>query len=1004
MQRFFKILADGVERFEGFVDKFTGDGIMALFGAPIAHEDHARRACYAALHLRDELREFGNEVKRRSGVDFAVRIGLNSGDVVVGSIGDDLRMEYTAQGHTVGLAQRMESLAAGGSIYVSAATADLVRGFFELDDLGCFNIKGASEALRVHQLQRASAVHTQFELAKTRGLSEFVGRTNEISLLDTSLKQAFVGPGRTVGVVAEAGTGKSRLCYEFVERCRARGIPVYEARGIAHGTQVPFLPAIELTRSFFGIDTRDEPRVAREKIAGRVLLLDDTLREDLPILFDMLEVPDPERPMPSMDADARKRRLYATIRRLAQVDGDRHPSVVFIDDMHWVDEASDAFIEQVIEGNALSKSLVVVNFRPEYRARWMQQSHYQQISLLPLSEDALGSMLRDLLGDHPSVEALGGTIFERTAGNPFFIEEVLRSLVDAGYLKGVRGAYTLVSSMADLPIPQSVHAVLSARIDRLAPREKQVLQAASAIARTFQERLLAHTLDLPASEVGDALRRLQDGEFLYETALYPERELTFKHPLTQEVAGASQLTEQRTRAHARVAQAIEELDADHLDDRAALLAQHWESAGEPRIAAHWHARAGDRVRTTDYAQAFTHWRRVEQLLRDVDTDADAEASTLLGRSFGELLLLMFRVGVQEDFAADVLARGRTFHEARGDHRSLAALLAAYGALLQTQGDLCAYLECEREAMAIARRANDDVACAGVAVEFCWASIIGGELETAHAAADAAIALAGDDITFGADISGYSPLLLCRSLIAYAPFLMGRVADAYGRLERAWAMIDSSIPAETQGWMNLPRIEMEVARGDLDAAERVARLQLALAPQIGSQFEEVSVPLFASPAYLARGQWQKAWDLLDTARRLGCERRCALDIVNVFCWAPSLARAGLGDLDGAAILADEAVSECRAKQARVSLARAHLTRAVIARLRGKRDVASGDLDDAERLIEQTGARLFLPVIYEQRGLLSSDETERERWSRAANELYDDMGNAGIAAYYALGPTA
>jgi class 3 adenylate cyclase len=667
MQRFFTLLADGVERFEGFVDKFTGDGIMALFGAPIAHEDHAQRACYAALHLRDRLREFGTYVKRRLGVDFAVRIGLNSGAVVVGAIGDDLRMEYTAQGHTVGLAQRMESFAAGGSIYLSAATAELVGAFFTLDDLGAFTVKGASEALRVYELRGLSGIRTRFELAQVRGLSGFVGRSSEMTLLDTALEQALAGPGRTVGIVAHPGTGKSRLCYEFVDRCRARGLPVYEAHGLAHGKQIPLLPAIELLRSFFLIEERDDERVAREKIAGRILLLDDSLQEDLPIFFDMLGVPDPARPLPAMDPDARKRRLYAAIRSLAKIDGERHPGVILIEDMHWVDEASDAFFEQVIEGNALSHSLVVVNFRPEYRARWMQQSHYQQLSLLPLSEGALRDMLRDLLGDDPSVQTLPETIHARTAGNPFFIEEVVRSLVDTAHLQGTRGAYTLVSSLASLPIPESVHAVLAARVDRLPAREKRVLQAATAIGRTFRERLLARTLDLAASEVGDALRQLQDGEFLYETALYPERELTFKHPLTQEVADRSQLAAQRARAHARVARAIEELEADHLDEHAALLAHHWEAAGEPRLAARWHARAADRIGTTDYGQSYVHWSRVDALLRDVD--GDEESAALQGRAYGELMRLGFRATMTEDMARDVFARGQAFYETRADTRS-----------------------------------------------------------------------------------------------------------------------------------------------------------------------------------------------------------------------------------------------------------------------------------------------------------------------------------------------
>src|SRR5262249_28750212 len=282
------LLADGVHRFEGTVTQYTGDGIMALFGAPIAHEDHAQRACWAALHLRDELRRHAEEVKRTHGLNFSVRIGLNSGEVVVGTIGDDLRMEYTAQGHTVGLAARMEQLAAQDSAYLSERTARLVSGFFDLRDLGEFHVKGVREPLRVYELEAAGRLRTRFEAERVRGLSRFVGREREMAVLEAALAQGTGGPGQVGGVGAPPGRGKSRLCFEFAERCRARGLTVYETRAVAHGKQIPLLPMLELFRAFLGITGRDAERVAREKIAGRLLLLDERLREQLPLVFDLL--------------------------------------------------------------------------------------------------------------------------------------------------------------------------------------------------------------------------------------------------------------------------------------------------------------------------------------------------------------------------------------------------------------------------------------------------------------------------------------------------------------------------------------------------------------------------------------------------------------------------------------------------------------------------------------------------------------------------------------------
>jgi class 3 adenylate cyclase len=332
MDRFFAILSEGIHRFEGTINQFTGDGIMALFGAPIAHEDHAQRACYAALHLGDGLRRYAQELKRERGLGFSVRMGLNSGEVVVGKIGDDLRMDYTAQGHTVGLAARMEDLAEPGTVFLTEATAALVSGYFRLEDLGRFTVKGVHEPLHVFGLQGVGALRTALERSRARGFSRFVGRADEMAALDAALDRAIGGNGQVVGVVADPGLGKSRLCFEFTERCRARGITVYEAHGVSHGKLIPFLPVLELFGAFFRITDEDSGQAAREKIAGRMLLLDESLGEVLSLVFDFMSVPDPERPLPPMEPEARQRQLYATVKRVVQARSRREPGVVLLED------------------------------------------------------------------------------------------------------------------------------------------------------------------------------------------------------------------------------------------------------------------------------------------------------------------------------------------------------------------------------------------------------------------------------------------------------------------------------------------------------------------------------------------------------------------------------------------------------------------------------------------------------------------------------------------------
>ncbi len=475
LDRFFQILSDGVHRFEGTVNQYTGDGIMALFGAPIAHEDHAQRACYAALHLREEIAVYATEVKRQHGFGFSTRMGINSGEVIVGSIGDDLRMDYTAQGYTVGLAQRMESLAEPNSCFLTTATAALVSGYFALDDLGDFKIKGATAPVQVHRLSGLGTSRHRFDVSRNRGLSRFVGRATDLRTLEDALAQTAAGNGQVVGVVAEAGTGKSRLCFEFLEQCRARGLEVFEARAVAHGRNVPLLPILELFRAYFGITAQDDDRSAREKIAGRMVLLDQKFADALPLLFDFLGVADPQHPTPPIDPAGRQRQLMALMRQMIQSAAEGRPTITLIEDLHWIDPTSAEFLEQMVEAQAGSRRLLLVNFRPEYHAEWMQKSWYRQVPLTPLGLEAAAELLADLLGSDPSIAELAAPIHARTGGNPFFTEEVVQSLIESRQLQGERGAYRLVAKVEDLIVPPTVQALLAARIDRLSERDKQGL-------------------------------------------------------------------------------------------------------------------------------------------------------------------------------------------------------------------------------------------------------------------------------------------------------------------------------------------------------------------------------------------------------------------------------------------------------------------------------------------------------------------------------------------------
>ncbi len=704
LDRFFGILTDGVHRFEGTVNQYTGDGIMALFGAPVAHEDHAQRACYSALHLQGELRRYADELRVDRGLSFAARIGLNSGEVIVGKIGDDLRMDYTAQGHTVGLASRVERLAEPGTVFLTERTARLVEGFFQLRDLGTSSVAGAAEPLRLYVLEGVGPARTRLQVSRARGLTRFDGRAEEIATLDAALRRAEAGDGQVVGVVGEAGVGKSRLCLELAEAWRARGITVFAAHCPAHGKTVPYLPILELLRDALGIGPRDGDQLAREKIAGRLLLLDRSFDAALPLVFDFLGVPDPERPVARLDPEARQRRLFEFLRSLVHARSKRELAVLLFDDVHWIDPGSDGFLAQLVEAVAGTRTILLLNFRPEYHAEWMQRSYYHQLPLSPFGPEELADLLAELLGRHPSVTGLTRLISERTAGNPFFVEEAVQSLVEARALVGERGDHRLVAAVDDLRIPASVQAILAARIDRLNEREKHVLGVAAVIGREVPGTLLERVAELPAEELRAALDQLRQAEFLQETALYPEIVHRFKHPLTQQVAYESQLGERRARTHSAVARALEDLRGDRLDEHAALVADHWERAGESAHALRCHRLAGEWSSARDPTASDRHWHRVRTLAQSLPSSRETAAAQILAS--WRLLMLASFTGIPADEADSLLAEGTALARATDDPRSLALVEMGYANFKGLRGEFVEMLAHAKAAMRIAEGVDD----------------------------------------------------------------------------------------------------------------------------------------------------------------------------------------------------------------------------------------------------------------------------------------------------------
>jgi tetratricopeptide (TPR) repeat protein len=953
------------------------------------------------LHLIEELRRYADELRLNQGLNFAVRMGLNSGEVVVGKIGDDLRMDYTAQGHTVGLAARMEQIAGPDRVNLTQHTAQLVEGFFRLRDLGLLAVKGVQDRLRVYELQGVGALRTRLDVSRVRGFSKFVGRTDEMASLEAALERAIQGNGQVVGVVGEAGVGKSRLCYEFTERCRARGLTVTEAHGVAHGKTVPFLGVLEYLRNYFGTTDQDTEQSAREKIAGKLLLLDPELGEALPLLFDFLGVPDPERPVPRMDPEARQRQLFAAMKRITHAQGRRETTLAVIEDLHWVDAGSEAFLGNFVEALAGTRYLLVVNFRPEYHAGWMQKSYYQQLPLLPLGPEAITELLQDLLGSDPSLAGLRERIRERSGGNPFFIEEIVQELGETGSLEGTRGAYRLVTPVEAVAIPASVQAVLAARMDRLAEPEKQVLQTASVIGRSFAEPVLRAVAELPDTDLSASLSSLQRAEFIYEEALYPETVYAFKHALTQEVAYRLQLTERRTRVHAAVARAMTELYPDKVDERAALLAHHWEEAGEALEAARWHGRAAEWAGTSQLAEALRHWRKVRALLDSIPETSETVALGVSARI--RILNLGWRLGAPEEEVASAFAEGKALAERSGDLRGLARLHGVYAAVRGLGGDIEAYLHYSAEAVRVADQTDN----AGLKLA-CWsvqfvAHGYAGRLREALQLREQALALVPQDPALGRDIYGFSPYILFVGSFAGAVLAwVGRYTEAAAGIGEAEKLARQVGDTENLGWVHASQLELAWMTGEQSqAALSHARQETEIAERIGSSFSRVVAYMDLGQARILTDEWSQAVPTLEQGLEIARQTRTGL------LWeAPILAflaRAylGLGNNGRAREIADEAIAVARRRKTKFYECQAHLARARVllraegARARGEIQTALGD---AQRLVEETGGKSQEPFIHEERAnlaRLTGDDATCQRELREAHRLFAEMGATGHA---------
>jgi class 3 adenylate cyclase len=609
-----KLMIDAVNHYDGYIVQSTGDGIFALFGAPVAHEDHPQRARYAALRLQEELKRYSSGLRARGGAPIEARVGINTGEVVVRSIRTGQgHSEYAPVGHTANLASRMQTIAASGSIVVTASTSSLVEGYFRLRSLGQVTLKGITEPVNAYEVLGLGPLRTRLQRAVGRGLTKFIGRETELKQMKHALELARQGHGQIVGAMGEPGVGKSRLFYEFKAVCQA-GSLVLEAYSVSHGKASAYMPVTEMLRDYFRIVPEDDVRQRREKVAGKIIILDRALEDTMPYIYALLGIAESDGSLAQIDAEIRRRRTCEAMKRVLLRESLNQPLILIFEDLHWIDSDTQALLNVLADSIASARILLLVNYRPEYRHEWGGRTYYTQLRLDPLGPESADQMLSELLGNASELESIRQTIARRTEGNPFFIEEIAQALFERGVLTR-NGRIRLTRPFSETTLPTTVQGMLTSRIDRLPSKHKELLQTLAGIGREFPLSLAKRVTDCSDEELDQMLAHLQSSEFIYEQPATGDVEYTFKHALTQEVAYNSLLIEQRKLLHERVGQAMESLFAERIDDHLKDLAHHYRRSSNSVKAVEYLRRAGEQaVAQTFYEEAIVQFNGALEVL------------------------------------------------------------------------------------------------------------------------------------------------------------------------------------------------------------------------------------------------------------------------------------------------------------------------------------------------------------------------------------------------------
>jgi class 3 adenylate cyclase/DNA-binding winged helix-turn-helix (wHTH) protein/tetratricopeptide (TPR) repeat protein len=987
------LMMEAVHRYEGTVNQVLGDGIMALFGAPVAHEDHALRACYAALAMQAALRRYGDEVRQTQGLTVQIRVGLNSGDVVVQAIGNDLSMDYSAVGQTVHLAARMEQLAIPGSILLSAATLHQVEGLVQVKTIGPMAVKGLTKPVEVFELVGAAVVRPWLRAAVAQRPTRFVGRHIELQALGEALARTISEHGQLVAVSGEPGLGKSRLLYEFSHGPLTADWRLLETGAMSYGQATPYLLIRDLLRAYFEIDDQDDEHTMLEKVDKR-LTWDMALQETRPMVLALLDMAVDAPEWQSLDPPQRRRCIIEGVKRLLLQRSQAQPLLVLIENLHWIDAGTQAVLDSLIESVPAGRLLLLVSYRPEYQHRWESKTYYTQLRLHPLSSEAAEELLDVLLGEDDELQPVKRLLLERSEGNPFFLEESIRSLVETQVLSGERGAYHLAKPLASLQVPATVQAILAARIDRLPQAEKQLLQSAAVIGREISFPLLQALAEMSEDDLRRGLAHLQKAEFLVETRLYPELAYAFTHALTHDVAYESLLHRQRRVLHARIVTAIERLWADRLATQVEQLAHHavrgelWEKAlgycHQAGIKATTRSAHREAVGCFEHAlSALQHLPETQETLEQaIDLHFNLRNALLPLRETGRIF--------------DHLRRAETLARRLHDQRRLGQTFAYLAEYFRLTGDSTQAVDSGKRALALAA-ALGDFALQVMATHFLG-TVYSGVGEYRHAVdyfSRNVAALTGELCRERLGMTGL-PAVMSRTWLVSCLADLGEFDAGIARGEEAIQLAEAvEHPFSlTQAYYALGTLFLR--RGALPQAIQILQRGLALCQEAGIVTWFPAVAAAAGYAYILSGRIPEALPLLQQAvARDTSEGIAPAHVLRVAYLSEAYLLAGRRD--EAEALAMRALRFARTLQARGNEAYA-------LRLHGEihaqqeplaSEVADAHYQQALALATELGMRPLQAHCHLGLGILS---TKRGQLTRAGVEL-----SAAIELFHTMGMT-